>query len=760
MSLDHSIVDVLLLRDHQTRVVVIGAALLGMTGGVVGVFTLLRKRALLADALAHATLPGVAGAFLLASWLGFSGKNLPVLLAGASFSAVLAACAVTLFRRHTRLKEDAVLGAVLSVSFGIGIVLLSIVQQVPTGGSAGLEGFIFGKTASMTVDDVKLIAGCAAIALGTVAALFKELRLLCFDADFASGAGFSTKLLDLVLMGLVILVSVVGLQAVGLVMVISVLIIPAVSARLCTHRLSKMIVLAGGLGGLSGWLGATASGLSANLPSGATIVLASAGLFFFCLLFGPASGMLPRLGRARANLRDVSGEKKGRFCWIGIAMSWISLDTAILLVGVLASAASALPGCFLVLRRMSLMGDAISHAILPGLVVAFLISTSRAGWPMFLGALVVGVMTAFGTETLRRLGKIEESASMGIVFTTLFAVGVVLVSVLARQVDLDPNCVLNGNLESIATVPADLLGAGFWSEPSKLRDTLFSLAGVLILNVLVVVVCFKELRITSFDPQLATSLGINATLMHYLLMSLTALTTVAAFEAVGAILVVAMLIVPAACAHLLCDRLGRMIWIAVGVAIFGAIAGQLLATKLPEALGLPSVSVSGMVATTLGVLLTATAIFSPSHGVLSRAIHRAKLAREMLREDILLSLSRFDESEPGRPIDLGRVRAFIDTGEKRLDVAVGELARAGFIELNAAGPKLTEPGRREALRLLRTHRLWESYLSDVASLAVDHVHGPAHRLEHLKLPTERVASEVGARAIDPQSKPIPPADPQ
>jgi manganese/zinc/iron transport system permease protein len=297
-----SIVDVILLADHQTRVVVGGAAMLGLTGGVVGVFALLRKRALLADALAHATLPGVAAAFLLVSWMGGNGKRLPFLLAGAVVAALAAAAVVTGLRRYTRLKEDAILGVVLSVFFGAGVVLLSVIRKHPHGSAAGLEGFIFGKAASMTGADVMLIAGSAALVLLVVLVMFKELRLLCFDAEFSTSQGYSPRVLDALLMLLVIVVSVIGLQAVGLVLVIALLVIPAAAARLCTHRLSRMVALAGGFGAISGWVGSSASGMSKSLPSGASIVIAAASIFFVCLLTGPAQGVIPRRLRRRVDL--------------------------------------------------------------------------------------------------------------------------------------------------------------------------------------------------------------------------------------------------------------------------------------------------------------------------------------------------------------------------------------------------------------------------------------------------------------------------
>ncbi len=207
-------------------------------------------------------------------------------------------------------------------------------------------------------------------------------------------------------------------------------------------------------------------------------------------------------------------------------MNWTMFDTWIVVVGALCAVACSLPGCFLVLRKMSMMGDAISHAVLPGLAAAFLITSSRASLVMFVGAAVVGILTAVFTQWVTRFGKVDAGAAMGIVFTTLFAIGLVLIRQAADHVDLDPGCVLYGAIE---TTPFDIVGVG----PFELPRAAVVVGSVLLINLLLIVLLFKELRLSSFDPELATTLGINASLMHYLLMTMVAVTTVAAFESVG-----------------------------------------------------------------------------------------------------------------------------------------------------------------------------------------------------------------------------------
>lgn len=306
---------VLLLRDWNTRLVVASTAMLGLASGATGTFVLLRKRALVGDALAHAMLPGVAAAFLLSVALGGTGKSLPILLLGAFVAGLLGVAAVSAIRAGTRLRDDAALALVLSVFFGAGIVLLSVVQALPTGAAAGLSSFIYGKTASIVRSDLLLLGGAALLALGVLVLLRKELALLCFDEDFAAAQGWPVRRLDLVLMALVALVATIGLQAVGLVLVVALLVIPAAAARFWTDRLDRSLLAASAIGAASGWAGASASALAPRLPAGAVIVLVAAAIFAFSLFAGPARGVLPRLHCARRLARRVRGQHLLRALW-------------------------------------------------------------------------------------------------------------------------------------------------------------------------------------------------------------------------------------------------------------------------------------------------------------------------------------------------------------------------------------------------------------------------------------------------------------
>jgi manganese/zinc/iron transport system permease protein len=245
---ESQLIRLLTLRDYNTRVVLMGTILLGIASGLLGVYLLLRKRALLGDAISHATLPGVALAYLWTSLMG-QPKSLAVLLVGAAISGSLGGIVVLLLRHLAKVREDAALGIVLSVFFGAGVALISIVQQLPGGNIAGLESFIYGKVVAMTEKDVILAAWVNVLVIGIIACFGKELKLLCFDIELARSQGWPVVALDCMLIGMLVAVTIVGLQAIGLIMVIALLVIPAASARFWTHDLPRMVAISGFIGG-------------------------------------------------------------------------------------------------------------------------------------------------------------------------------------------------------------------------------------------------------------------------------------------------------------------------------------------------------------------------------------------------------------------------------------------------------------------------------------------------------------------------------
>ena len=433
-------------------------------------------------------------------------------------------------------------------------------------------------------------------------------------------------------------------------------------------------------------------------------------------------------------------------------MNWQwQFDGWILAAAALSAMSCALLGNFLVLRRMSMMGDAISHAVLPGLALAFIIFHSRGSLFMFFGAVAAGILTAFVTQSIHHHGKVDQGAAMGVTFTTLFAIGLIIIVRALDHVDIDPGCVLYGAIELVPMHKLRVFGLG-------VPRGVATLAPVFVINVLFVVLFYKELRISSFDPQLATTLGIHAGFIHYLLMTLVAATTVASFESVGSILVIAMLIVPASAAHLLTDRLVWMIVLSLVLAASSAVLGHLSALTVPRWFGFSDTNTAGMMAVVSGVLFTAAALAAPRHGVISRFVRLTALRLRIAREDLLGLLYRQEESGPGQteaPDTL--VRSVRGSNPRIVRLALRRLIRRGVVERRGEGVCLTELGRVFGRDLVRSHRLWESYLHQHLELPRDHVHPAAEQLEHITDPEmqRRLAERIDRPDQDPQGRRIP-----
>jgi manganese/zinc/iron transport system permease protein len=294
-----------------TTNVMIGTALLGSTSGVIGTFAVLRRRALVGDMLSHAALPGICIAFLIIGKRDLIGLSL-----GALATGLLGIGIVTLIRRWTRTKEDAAIGIVLSTFFGAGIVLLSIIQQQPTGNQAGLSSYLFGETAGITRHDIRLIAAAAVLCLVIVGLFYKEFELLSFDLDFATAQGWPTLALDLLMMGTLAVVTIVGLPLCGVILMAALIILPGAAARFWTNRLGRLLVVSALVGASSGLLGTfLASPLAprwlaralfdtSQLPPGPLIVLSATSIFIFSLLFAPERGLVARfVAELRLRLR-------------------------------------------------------------------------------------------------------------------------------------------------------------------------------------------------------------------------------------------------------------------------------------------------------------------------------------------------------------------------------------------------------------------------------------------------------------------------
>ena len=293
---------------------------------------------------------------------------------------------------------------------------------------------------------------------------------------------------------------------------------------------------------------------------------------------------------------------------------FVQLSLTPMLIGVFVAVACALPGNFLVLRRQALIGDAISHVVLPGIVVAFLLTGAVSTWPMLIGAAAAAVLAVVAIEAIRRLGKIEPGAAMGVVFTAMFAAGVLLLEQSdTSSVPLDVEHALYGNLESLIWL--DARGWGSLFDPvalSNLPVEFLRMAVTLLGVLLFVAVMWQPLKISTFDEGFALTIGMRSRALGFVLIVVSAIAAVAAFDAVGSIIVIAMFICPPAAARLMTNRLEHQIWWSILFAVAAAVFGYVFAGYGPIWLGFESsVSAAGMIATVSGVILALTALMGP-----------------------------------------------------------------------------------------------------------------------------------------------------
>jgi manganese/zinc/iron transport system permease protein len=446
--------------------------------------------------------------------------------------------------------------------------------------------------------------------------------------------------------------------------------------------------------------------------------------------------------------------------------SWSELNTAIAVTAALAAMSCALPGAWLVLRRQSMLGDALAHSALPGVVAAFmaayairesgLVGDDQFGFllqvSIVTGAAIAGLLTAWLTAAIQRLGKVDHGAALGVVFTCLFALGMVMVRMTADDVHLDPDCALFGVLEASA---GDTLESAPWLPRSAVAN-----GAVLLVNTLLTIVFFKELRIAAFDPELATTLGIPAARVHDALLVATAAAAATAFSTVGSILVIGLLVIPAATAQLLTTRLSRLIVISVALAALMAIVGHAMAWAVPgpvfSRLGYSQVrdmGTSGAIAVVGGVLFGLTVFIAPRTGVVTRVLDRVRVLTQIAADDLLGNLYRREESEttstPWTPVGV--------SSRWQEWLAGWWLKRRGYVTARAGAMVLTDRGRQTARLLVRSHRLWESYLDRNYSLTNEQLHRAADRVEHYIGPEIRdaIASELPDSAHDPHGRDIP-----
>jgi manganese transport system permease protein len=392
-----------------------------------------------------------------------------------------------------------------------------------------------------------------------------------------------------------------------------------------------------------------------------------------------------------------------------------------LLASVLVGLVCGTLGCYIVLRRMALIGDALSHAVLPGAAIAFILGAND----FFLGAAIAGLVTALLIGWVTANSRVKEDAAIGVVFTGAFALGIVLITLIqSRSVDLFH--MLFGNVLGVDT-----------------RD-LWVTGAIAVVVLVTIFVLFKELLLHAFDPIMAAAIGLPTRGLHYLLMVLLSLTVVASLQTVGLVLVVAMLITPASTAYLLTDRFGRMLAISAGIGVASSVIGLYG-------------SYYGNVSSGASIVLVATAfffltfLFSPQRGLVIRQIRARRAGRQTQLEDALKYVYALEHD--GGPASAAALAARMGTATTEAERRMGGLRKRGWMQNGT----LTPEGSERAETLVRAHRLWERYLVDEGVVTTAQAHDEAERLEHIAplAMAERLDRELGSPAADPHGKPIP-----
>ncbi len=362
----------------------------------------------------------------------------------------------------------------------------------------------------------------------------------------------------------------------------------------------------------------------------------------------------------------------------------MSSNAVILLTAMMCAAACALLGSFLILRRMAMMTDAISHAILPGLVFGFWIANGSNLITGVIGATIAALLTVTMVEALGRTKRVDGGVAMGIVFPAMFALGTVLVSRYFSEVHLDADAILMGNIE-FSVFDRLVIGGNDLGPRS-----LWIMGALVVMNAGFLALFFKELKLTTFDPALAAAFGFMPVMLNYVLMAVLSVTTVGAFTAVGAILVVALVIVSSATAYLLTDRLGVMIGLSVAIGAFSAGLGFQFALW-------QDVSVSGSMAAATGLLFLLALLFSPSEGAIAR-IRRTQRNRQRFAIDLLLVhlLTHDATRERGPESTLGHVSAALRWSPAQASAAIGRAVNRGLVLRTTGKIVLTNDGRLAA----------------------------------------------------------------
>lgn len=386
-------------------------------------------------------------------------------------------------------------------------------------------------------------------------------------------------------------------------------------------------------------------------------------------------------------------------------------------------------GTYIMLRRMSLIGDALAHAVLPGVVISFMVA-GKSEIALFIGAVVSGILTVLLIGFVNRNSKIKEDTSIGIIFTGAFALGILLVSQL-KQVHIDLSSYLFGDVLGVST-----------------GDIMLSLV-IMAVIILCIVIFYKQLLITSFDPTMAMTIGISTTLVHYMLMTLLSMSIVAGLQSVGVILIIAMLITPPATAYLLSNSLKKILILSSLLGMISSVIGLYLSYHFNFASGASIVLVAV-------VLFMLAFLFSPKEGVITKLIKRREASRLVLVEDVI-KLTYKLSGDGDKTSLLDKISNELGISNGKAESAIKTLILKGLMKPDNGTFSLTEDGIAYAKRLVRSHRLWETYVTKEKVIDIEHIHPEAEKVEHVLTEdiVDELDEELGFPDKDPHGSDIP-----
>lgn len=402
-----------------------------------------------------------------------------------------------------------------------------------------------------------------------------------------------------------------------------------------------------------------------------------------------------------------------------------------LIGGSIVAVVAGVVGCLVVLRRMAFLGDALSHAMIAGVAGGYLVMKMLFGYEahapgMLLGSLIAAIATVALISFVSRVSRIKEDTTIGIMYTGIFALGVVAVSIFRHYIHIDLMHFIMGDILGVAD--SDLWVSAF--------------TAAVVLSILILF--FRHFQIATFDPVMAASIGLPVLLLDYVLTTCVSLVVVSAVSMVGVILVVGLLITPAATAYLLCDRLDRMMMLAGFFGVTSVIGGLYLCVWLDSAGG-------GAIMLFCTLQFLVVLAVAPKYGLMARWLRLKRLVPQQVVEDVLTTILRNDNVTP-----IAFIQKYVEEEPKKLAKALQRIVQDGFLIESEAGYQLTEAGRKEADKVLRAHRLWEAYLEQIGT-PEEELHKTAHQLEHIREggTVDYLDEKLGSPRTDPHGKVIP-----